>query len=134
MGSRIAPPLAFLFMHTVESLMLATDTHQPVLYRRYIDDIFGLWTHGSKALDSYYEFLNSFHPSLKFSIERTDAAHQNQIPFLDTLLTVQAPGAYTTELYIKPMTAPIILHFQSSHPMQTKRSLIHSQLYGLYAV
>ena len=114
-------------MNAVETLMLAADTHQPLIYLRYIDDIFGIWTHGSESLDNYYEFLNSFHRSLKFSIERTDNSPQKQIPFLDTLLTVEPTGKYTTELYIKPTTAPIILHFQSCHPMQTKRSIIHSQ-------
>ena len=127
MGSRIAPPLAILFMDAVESLMLATDTHQPAIYLRYIDDIFGIWTHGSKSLDDYLQFMNSFHPSLTFSIERSDLSPKNQIPFLDTLLTVQPSGAYITELYIKPTAAPIILHFDSSHPMQTKRSIIHAQ-------
>ena len=128
MGSRIAPPLAILFMNTVESLMLtATTTLQPVTYLRYIDDIFGIWTHGSSSLDVYFNFINSFHPDLKFSIERSDQSSQRQIPFLDTLLTVNPSGAYTTELYIKPMAAPIILHFASSHPMQTKRSIVHSQ-------
>ena len=128
MGSRIAPPLAILFMNTVESLMLtATTTLQPVTYLRYIDDIFGIWTHGSASLDVYFNFINSFHPDLKFSIERSDQSSKSQIPFLDTLLTVHPSGAYTTELYIKPMAAPIILHFASSHPMQTKRSIVHSQ-------
>ena len=127
MGSRIAPPLAILFMNTVESLLLATDRLQPSLYLRYIDDVFGIWTHGSASLDSYFDFLNSFHPALKFSIERTDRSPRHQIPFLDTLLTVHSSGIYTTELYIKPMAAPIIMHFTSCHPMQTKRAIIHSQ-------
>ena len=128
MGSRIAPPLAILFMNTVESLMLATTTTlQPMTYLRYIDDIFGIWTHGSASLDRYFSFINSFHPDLKFSIERSDQSSQRQIPFLDTLLTVHPSGAYITELFIKPMAAPIILHFTSSHPMQTKRSIVHSQ-------
>ena len=67
MGSRVAPPLAITFMHAVESLILASPVDQPVLYLRYIDDIIGVWTHGAKALDKYHQFVNSFHPSLKFS-------------------------------------------------------------------
>ncbi|XP_043217474.1 uncharacterized protein LOC122379376 [Amphibalanus amphitrite] len=127
MGSRIAPPLAILFMNAVETRILASDRLQPALYLRYIDDIFGIWTHGSQNLDEYIQFINSFHPCLKFSFERTDLSSQRQIPFLDTLITVEPSGAYTTELYVKPSAAPILLHFDSSHPMQTKRSLIHSQ-------
>ena len=127
MGNRMAPPLAILFMHSVETAMLSVDRPQPVMYMRYIDDILGIWTHGPEALDDYFDFINHFHPALKFSIERSDKSPQQQIPFLDTLITIDRAGNFTTELYVKPMAAPIIIHFKSAHPMQTKRSVIHSQ-------
>ena len=110
MGNRIAPPLAILFMHAVESLVLSAERRQPVMYMRYIDDILGIWTHGPEELDDYFEFINSFHPALKFSIDRSDRTPGHQIPFLDTLLTVDPAGGFTTELYMKPMAAPIIIH------------------------
>ena len=129
MGSRIAPPLAIVFMNTVESLILASDeVLQPVLYMRYIDDVIGIWTHGSETLDNFFNFINNFHKSLKFTIERSDRTRHNQIAILDTLLTVQPNGRFTTELYIKPMAAPIILHYESAHPKQTKHSVIFSQM------
>ena len=46
MGSRVAPPLAITFMHAIESLILSSPGDQPALYLRYVDDIFGVWTHG----------------------------------------------------------------------------------------
>lgn len=130
MGSRIAPPLAIVFMDAIESLILTSQNSQfqPVTYMRYIDDVLGVWTHGPDALDEYFQFLNNFHPALTFTIERSDKTHNKSIPFLDTLITVQDDGAYTTELYIKPMAAPIIIHYTSAHPMQCKRSVLYSQL------
>ena len=130
MGSRIAPPLAIVFMDAVESMLLAsTDSqYQPVTYMRYIDDVLGVWTHGSQKPDEYFTFLNSFHPALKFTIERTDKVNGGYIPFLDTTISVQQDGTYSTELYIKPMAAPIIIHFTSAHPMQCKHSVLYSQL------
>ena len=127
MGNRIAPPLAILFMDAVESMILSVNRLQPVMYLRYIDDILGIWTHGPEELNDYFEFLNSFHPALKFKIERSDRTPKHQIPFLDTLLTVDPSGTFMTELYVKPMAAPIIIHYLSAHPMQTKRAVIHSQ-------
>ena len=114
----------------IESLLLtSTDTqYQPVTYMRYIDDVLGVWTHGAENLDDYFRFLNSFHPALKFTIERTDRTPDRCIPFLDTLITVQENGSYSTELYIKPMAAPIIIHYSSAHPMQCKYSVLYSQL------
>ena len=130
MGSRIAPPLAIIFMDAIESLILTSPNSQfqPVTNMHYIDDVLGIWTHGSDKLDEYFHFLNSFHPALKFTIERTDKTPNSSIPFLDTLITVQDNDTYTTELYIKPMAAPIIIHYTSAHPMQCKRSVLHSQL------
>ena len=128
MGSRIAPPIAIVFMNAVESLFLASLHHQPLIYLRYIDDILGIWSHGSELLDSFYKSINSFHPSLKFSIERTDQSESNSIAFLDTTLTIHPNGKYCTELYIKPMAAPIILPYNSAHSIQTKKSILYSQL------
>ena len=51
-----------------------------------------------------------------------------QLPFLDTLITLHPSGAYTTELYFKPMTAPIILHYGSAHPMSTKRAVLNAEI------
>ena len=89
---------------------------------------FGIWMHGTEKLDKFLEHLNNFHPSLKFSIERSDHASKKQIPFLDTLIKLEENGSLTTELYIKPMASPIILPFTSAHPIQTKRSVLHAQL------
>ena len=128
MGSRVAPPLAITFMHTIETLILSSPGDQPDLYLRYIDDIIGVWTHGAESLDKYHHFVNSFHPSLKFSLERTDPNQNSSVPFLDTLITVSPTGRYSTELYFKPMAAPIIIHFTSAQPIQVKLAVLHSEL------
>ena len=128
MGSRMAPPLAIIFMDAIESMMLSSADLQPSIYMRYIDDIFGVWTHGSHSLDKFLEYLNNFHPSLKFSIERSDHSDKKQIAFLDTLIKLENNGSLTTELYMKPMAAAIILPFTSAHPIQSKRSVLYAQL------
>ena len=124
----LAPPLAIIFMDAIESMMLSSAELQPVIYMRYIDDIFGIWTHGPDSLDTFFDFLNNFHPSLKFTIERSDHSDKKQIPFLDTLIKLEENGSLTTELYIKPMASPIILPYTSAHPIQTKRSVLYAQL------
>ena len=44
-GTKFAPPYACIFMDHVESEFLKTQQHQPVVWFRYIDDIFFIWTH-----------------------------------------------------------------------------------------
>ena len=128
MGSRVAPPLAITFMHAIESLILSSPGSQPSIYLRYIDDVFGVWTHGTEALAQYHRFVNSFHPNLKFCLEQTNPNQNSSVPFLDTLITVSPTGQYETELYFKPMASPIIIHYTSAQPMQVKLSVLHSEL------
>ena len=126
MGSRIAPPVAITFMHILETGFMASLEFTPMLYVRYIDDILGVWTHGIDRLTHFFNCINAYNPSIKFTIEST--FQTGHLPFLDTLITLYPSGQYTTELYFKPMTAPIILHFTSAHPLSTKRAVLNSEL------
>ena len=128
MGSRIAPPLAIIFMGALEEAFLSASRSQPSLYVRYIDDCFCVWPHSPDALTEYFEFVNTLHPTIKFTIERSDSVNlSGQLPFLDTLIKVSPDGHYTTELYMKPVAAPIILPFDSAQPFKTKKSVAKSQ-------
>ncbi|XP_043235932.1 uncharacterized protein LOC122388700 [Amphibalanus amphitrite] len=126
MGSRIAPSLAIVFMGKLEAEALQVDRPQPDMYVRYIDDIWCLWTHGSEALTEYLAFLNSRHPAIQFTIERSD--QDGTLPYLDTLISVRQDGSYSTELYFKPMAAPIILPYDSAHARSTKKAVLTSQI------
>ena len=68
------------------------------------------------------------HPTIKFTIERSDTADiPGQLPFLDTLIHAKHDGHFTNELYIKPVAAPIILPFDSAQPFKMKKSVAKSQ-------
>ena len=126
MGNRIAPPVAITFMHVLETGFMSTLEFAPSLYLRYIDDIIGVWTHGIDRLNHFYNCINTYNPSITFTMEST--FHTGQLPFLDTLITVHPTGKYSTELYFKPMRAPIILHYTSAHPMSTKKGVLNSEI------
>ena len=114
-------------MGKVEDLILGSPRLQPSLYLRYIDDVFGVWPHGAEELSTYLDFINTVHPSTKFTAERSDT-NGGCLPFLDTLITVHQNGSYQTELYYKPMAAPIIMPYSSTHPAQMKKSVLKAQL------
>ena len=127
MGNRIAPPVAITFMHVLETGFMSTLEFAPSLYLRYIDDIIGVWTHGIDRLNHFYNCINTYNPSITFTMQST--FHTGQLPFLDTLITVHPmTGKYTTELYFKPMAAPIIIHYTSAHPMSTKKGVLNSEV------
>ena len=60
---------------------IATAPHSPLIWWRYIDDIFLLWTHGEDKLNGFITYLNNLHPTIKF----TSSFPFNEIPFLDVI-------------------------------------------------
>ncbi|XP_043195743.1 uncharacterized protein LOC122367039 [Amphibalanus amphitrite] len=128
MGNPCAPPIAILFLDQFERRALEGATHSPSFLVRYIDDYAGVWTHGEQTLKDFLAYLNSLHPSVKFTLDYSDK--EKGVPFLDTLVTVEEKDDVTkieTELYIKPMNSGIILHFDSAHPKSTKLNVARNQ-------
>ena len=68
-GAKFAPPYASIYMDQVEQKFLATQINQPLIWLRYIGDIFFIWTHGEKELEKFMSSFNSFTPNLKFTHE-----------------------------------------------------------------
>ena len=121
-GTKFAPPYACIFMDQVESKFLQTQKFQPLVWFRYIDDIFFIWTHGEKSLKKFMMEFNNFNPNIKFTYEFSEES----INFLDLNVKFSS-GKLQTSLYVKPTDCHQYLHFQSSHPKHTKKSIVYSQ-------
>ena len=59
--------------------MLKSPEIKPWVWKRFIDDIFFIWTDTEENLDKFLEDLNKFHPSLRFAYEKS----REKINFLD---------------------------------------------------
>ena len=67
MGSKFGPNYACLFVgHIEEQIFLQYPGTKPDLYKRYIDDVVG--TLSCSELDNFANFVNNFHPRLKFTL------------------------------------------------------------------
>lgn len=122
MGTAIGPNYANIFMGLLENEFLASCALKPLYYKRFIDDIFLIWTHGEAALLSFINDFNQAHPSISFS----HSFSQSTINFLDVTLTVDN-GEIGTKIYRKPTDRQQYLHFDSSHPKHCKTSIPYSQ-------
>ena len=71
MGSPLGPVLANIFMCSFENKWLrdCPNDFKPVFYRRYVDDIFALFSSPDHA-DKFKEYLPSKHPNINFVIEK----------------------------------------------------------------
>ena len=128
MGNPCAPPIAILFLDRFERQALERAAVKPSFLVRYIDDYAGLWTHGEEALHDFLGYLNSLHPTVKFTLDHSGV--DKGVAFLDTMVTVEERSNGTkieTELYIKPTNSGIVLHFKSAHPTSMKHNIARNQ-------
>ena len=126
MGNHLAPPLAIIFMASLEGKALATSDHQPCLYRRYIDDVIMLWSHGSEALVSFVKHFNQQHPFIRFTVATSNNA-THSIDYLDLTINISPDCLLEWQLFIKPSHSGVHLSFLSAVPLCTKRAVATNQ-------
>ena len=98
-GTKFAPHYANIFMARLEEEMFSNTEFQQVLWLRYLDDIFCLWTDIIEKLKELFEFLNVFHPSIKFTKDYSSY----QMNCLDVLITKdESAKNLRKSLYAKP--------------------------------
>ena len=61
MGTGFAPSYANIFMADFEENALKNYHLKPLIWKRFIDDIFLIWTHGKDELTKFVKYLNSLH-------------------------------------------------------------------------
>ena len=93
-----------------------------LLYLRYIDDIFLIWTGTKEELEKLMNHLNKIHPSIKFDYENSN----KEINFLDTIVYKRGKSLQT-RLYRKKSDRQNYLHHKSEHPKSLKDSIAYSQ-------
>ena len=124
MGTSLAPNYANLFMDRFETKALEGYPLKPLTWKRFIDDIFMVWTHGEDSLNKFIEYLNSLHETIKFTHE----VSYTQIDFLDTTVKFGQNRELITTLYNKPTDTHLYLEHSSAHP----NSILTKGPYGQY--
>ena len=69
MGSAFSPTVANIYMSTIVNKFLQFQKSKPLVFVRYIDDIFMIWLDTLDELDTFITSLNSVNPNLKFTHE-----------------------------------------------------------------
>ena len=125
MGTTFAPNYSNIFLGHFEheALLNAPHNFTPILWKRFIDDIFLIWTHGEDTLLQFHEYLNRLHPTIKFDITYS----YEKINFLDTTIFLNPQQQLESTLHTKPTDMCALLHAESYHPESCKRSVIYSQ-------
>ena len=119
-GTKFVPTYACKYMDEVETEFLKTEEQAPQVWFRYIDDI--IQTHGKEYPQNFLQELNNFNPDLKFTYE----LNETEISFLDLVVKL-SEGKISADHYIKYKDRQQYIHFTSSHPNHTKRSIVYSK-------
>ena len=127
MGAPFSPTVANIYMSVTIRRFLRTQTKQPLLLSRYIDDIFMIWT-DTEDLNQFIAELNSFNPALKY----THHYSSSSIDFLDLTIYKGPLFPSTNSLDIKTFQKPHnlyqYLHFTSCHQKSVYKSIISGEL------
>ena len=59
MGTKLAPSFANIFMGDLEEKFVYTYKLKPLIWKRFIDDIFFIWTYGDEELNDFVTHLNT---------------------------------------------------------------------------
>ena len=122
-GTKFGPAYANLFMTRLEERLVDTSVEKPLIWMRYIDDIFFIWMHGEAKLKEFIDHLNSSHDTIKFTSKHS----RDSISFLDVQVTLSEGGVLSTDLFCKPTDTHQYLHKRSCHPWHTKNRRICSE-------
>ena len=118
MGSPLGPILANIFVGYYEHQLFQT-VNAPLIYRRYVDDTFVLFSNRNES-DAFLNHLGNLHPSLEFTCEQKI---DNQIPFLDVLVERDNLTFYTSVFRKNTFTGEYI-PWNSFCPLKRKTNLI----------
>ena len=98
-------------MEYFEEMALESPQLRPKVWKRYIDDTFVIWQHGSPSKQLFLKHLNNQQDSIKFTMEEEQ---DNRIAFLDVL--VKREGLkMSSSVYRKATHTDRYLDFNSHH-------------------
>ena len=127
MGTKMAVAFAVIFMAHIEKQLLLASPQKPIFWKRFIDDIFSVWTLPEKEINNFVDFANSFHATIKFTHEMSS----EKIVFLDTEVFKGPRFAdrktLDVQTHFKPTETFQYTHFSSSHPLSVKKGFIKGE-------
>ena len=134
MGTPMAPAYANIFLGRIEKELLkeykALTGIEPIIWIRYLDDIFFLWRDGSGSLKHFQKFMQEFskRKNMNTNLEFTFEAGKS-VPFLDTMVYLDNPNnRLKSTLYHKKTDADLYVRADSCHPTTCKNGLVKAEL------
>jgi hypothetical protein len=127
MGKTYAPGLADLYLQEFDYRACNDFRINPLLYCRFLDDIFFVWCGTTVELEEYENFLNSLIDGIKITL----VASTEKVDFLDTSIykkIADGVDVLQTRVFFKDTDTHQLLHKLSYHPKHTTKGVLKAQL------
>lgn len=126
MGGPLGPSLANFFLgHIEENKIFQNENSYPVVYLRYVDDIFAVFEQGT-SYHPFFNLLNQQHPNLKFTVEEQT---KQSFPFLNVDISING-STVETWVFRKKTHTGVMLNFNAIVPNCWKTGLIRCLLHS----
>ena len=123
----MAIAFSVIFMAHIEKQLLNASPYKPLLWKRFIDDIFSAWTISETEINNFINFANSFHTTIKFTHEMSS----KHIVFLDTEVFKGSRfihgKIFDVQTHFKPTETFQYTHFSSCHPLSVKKGFVKGE-------
>jgi sugar-specific transcriptional regulator TrmB len=130
MGNPLAPIIADLWMQKMEEKLNRFSTNKPMIWLRYVDDVFCLFTISKTKIEAFHSRINKWHKNLNFTLEFEE---NNSIAFLDVLVT-REENQLITSLYRKPTHTGLYMLWDSCQNRRYKLGLIRTLVIRIYRI
>jgi len=146
MGTSFSVPYATIFMIWLETPIIKEFQRHIVLYKRYIDDIFLIWSGSSAELCRFRERLGNANDNIKLEWQGTPSAEDainpakfdqyqhRQVKFLDLDMPIvysDGSAVFAFKVYRKPGTAYAYLPYGSYHARHVFRGWLKAEMHRL---
>jgi hypothetical protein len=132
MGNPLAPIIADLWMQKMEEKLNRFRTNRPIIWLRYVDDIFCLFTISeAKIRKDFHSRINKWHDNLNFTLE---VESNNSIAFLDVRVTQDEEDKLTTSLYRKPTHTGLYMLWDSNQSRRYMLGLIKTLVIRIHRI
>lgn len=134
MGTPPAPPWATLYYALHENDFLPRFEENLPLYRRFIDDVFGIWQVTDHATNdttwnSFKCTMNHEAYQLKWIVSDLDM----KVDFMDLTISIKGERIHTT-LYEKPSNLHLYIPSHSCHPPGLLAGVVHGMIFRIYTL
>jgi hypothetical protein len=134
MGCPPAPLSANTFYSLCEALFVPIYQENLALYRRFIDDVKGIWTiTNPDSNDATWEAFKADMNNPDFTLKWIVSPPSQVVDFMDLTLSIQKDKIITT-LYEKPSNFHLYIPPHSCHPPGLLRGMVYGMVNRLYTL